>query len=376
MSLEQVTARVQQRPDDLTARYRLASLLARADRHREAIPLFLSVIQQDPTRAEVLNDLGVSYLLLQRYHESLLALRGATQAEPGFAAAWGNLGRLHMATKMPFTAVRELRQAAKLDPRSLPIRLDLGEAYQRTLNLNSAVLIYQEVLKQRPRDVTALLGLGKTYYSLARYAEAEPPLRKAIEVDPNSAGALLALARLRLERGGPGSDPASLRELLQRSAEADPQEPEVWYDLGRLSMREGRPARAVELFRRALRISEEHPGATYQLARALSAAGQPVAADRVTRIMRDISLRSREESRLEERVRERPTDWDSQVRLAELYLQGGKTDLAALVCRQLQQGAASDPRLPKLLAELERQNREVAAHRSDTPAGGAGPSTP
>src|SRR5262245_8959364 len=108
MTLPELEAVVKTRPADLDARYRLGLAYAQANRLPEASRAFLAVLDRQPVRPDVLNDLGVVYLLQERYYESLVALQGALTADPDFAMAYANLGRLHLATKMPFTAAREL----------------------------------------------------------------------------------------------------------------------------------------------------------------------------------------------------------------------------------------------------------------------------
>jgi len=339
---------VQKEPANIEGRYHLGLAYARADRQPEAVREFVAVLEKDPIRADVLNDLGVSYLLQQRYHECLVALRGALTAQPDFAPARANLGRLYIATHMPFSAVKELERAVKLEPNNPSTRCDLGEAYQRTLNQASAEQAYRDALKVDANHTPARVGLGKILYARTRYDESERELTQALVDDPNNADALTTLGRMRLERSIGESDLAQVRGLFERAAKADPQSPDVWYDLGRATMREKRPAQAVEMFRRALRISSSHTAAMNQLERALRAAGQIQEADRVARAFHQLAMRSREKNRLEERISRNPGDWDSRARLVEIYLQSGDTGLAQLVYRQIKEGAPTHPKLPNL----------------------------
>jgi Flp pilus assembly protein TadD len=95
-------------------------------------------------------------------------------------------------------------------------------------------------------------------------------------------------------------------------------------------------------------------GALNQLERALRAAGRIEDADRTAKVFKARSLRDREETQLEEHISHHPEDWDARARLAELYILVGKRGVAALVCKQLQDGAPAHPKLPALLAALNR----------------------
>jgi tetratricopeptide (TPR) repeat protein len=359
MSRSQLEAFANAHPGDLDARYRLGLAYAHENRYLEATREWLPVVQRDPSRAAAWNDLGVAYMMQERYYESLLALQSALAADPRFPPAHGNLGRLHLATEMPFTAVRELERAAQLSPKDPRLLCDLGEAYQRTLNLKSAVASYQRALAISPRNLFAHRGLGRAYFGLADYARAEQSLQQALALAPDDPPSLHALSRLRLEQAGSRQEVEAVRGLLERAAKGDANDPEVWYDLGRVHLRLGQPPAALAALKRALTLSPQHPAAIHLLGRALRAAGRTAEAERAEAVFRRMSLRMREESRLEERIHGDPQNWDARARLTEIYLQSGKTGLAALVFRQLQDGAPNHPRLPALKRQLEFQRRGV-----------------
>jgi cytochrome c-type biogenesis protein CcmH/NrfG len=265
---------------------------------------------------------------------------------------------------MPFTAVRELEKAVELAPRDVNTLCDLGEAYQRTLNFKSAEAVYLRALQIQPGSMAARVGLGKTYYSLARYDEAKETLDAVLTQNPEETAALVTLGRMGLEQASNEEGLSAARALIERATQADPGDPDAWYDLGRVEMRRRQPAAAADALRRALRISPEHTGAMYQLSRALRESGQTKDAERVATAFRELSLRTREQNRLEEHIRRTPRDWDGRARLAELYLRAGERGLAALMCREIQQSRPDHPRLPALLKALEtlQASASGAAH--------------
>jgi cytochrome c-type biogenesis protein CcmH/NrfG len=265
------------------------------------------------------------------------------------------MGRLHLATKMPFTAVRDLEAAVRLDPGDVHALCDLGQAYQQTLNFKSALAVYERVLRRDPRNLAARIGRGKTWFGLTDYDRARRELQAALAVAPVDAAALGTLGRLELQRATAPADLVTAKQLLERATRADPGDPEPWYDLGRVNERLGQPAAAIVALDRALRLSPQHPGAFFEMGHALRAAGRTREADRVDAAFRQLSLESREESRLEEQVHQSPHDWNAQARLAELYLGTGKPGMAALLCKQIAEGDPRNPRLDALLAELKRR---------------------
>lgn len=361
MGMPELEALVRAQPDNTQARYRLGLAYAQDNRFREASQEFLAVLEKEPVRADVLNDLGVTYLLQERYYESLVALEGALTLKPDLATTHANLGRLHLATKMPFTAVRDLEKAVKLDPKRVHTLCDLGEAYQQTMNFKSAEKAYLQALRLDKSSVPAHLGLGRTYHSLAQYDLAERELATTLALVPEDPGGLMALARMRLDRATTPEDLRAVQELCRRVVKADQLNSEGWYDLGRVALRLGQAADAVRYQTRALQLAPQHMSALHQLERSLRAANRKAEADRVAKVFKERSLREREETHLEEVISRNPKDWDSQARLAELYLLSSKKGMAMLIMRRMQEGVPGHPKLPALVETLNRQNAMTLA---------------
>ncbi len=355
LSATELEARLRATPENSALRYALGQAYARANRHNDAAREFIAVLKREPARPDVLNDLGASYLLQERFYEALVALQAAVIAQPDYALAHANLGRLHLATEMPFTAVQDLERAHRQQPRNISISYDLGEAYQQTLNFRSAERAYLQALRLDPTYTPARVGLGRVLFSLTRYDEASRQLELALQADPRNASALLALARVRMEQNNTHDGWEDALTLLVKAAEADSQMPEVHYELGRVSLRRGDAGAAIEYLKKALLLSPDHPGAMQQMGRALRLAGRTADARRLEAQLRHEALRSREEARLEERVHQFPEDWEAKAELCSLYLETGKTGLAALLLRELEQGAPALRQLPSLQTSLRQQ---------------------
>jgi tetratricopeptide (TPR) repeat protein len=348
LTAEQLEGRLAGRPSDIQARYRLGLVYAQAGRLKDASRELLRVNTEAPMRADVLNDLGVCYLLQQRYYEALIALQGALTLKPDFAAAWANMGRLHLATEMPFTAVKEFETAVRLDPRNIPAWTDLGEASRRTLNFTRSEEAYRRALRLDPNHTFALLGHGKTLHGVGDYGAAEPLLRRALKNAPEDADILVALGRVLFDLAETDEDLNEPRELLEQAVKADPGNPDAWHDLGRLLIRQGEPAAAIPMLSRALEVSPQYSGAIHQLERAFRAVGRTADADRAAEVFEKRSLSERNQTLLEERISRNPEDWDAKATLAGLYFDAGRVGLAGLIVRQLREGKPDHPDLPEL----------------------------
>jgi tetratricopeptide (TPR) repeat protein len=339
-------------PEDLAARYQLGLARARAGDYPGATRDLLAVLAREPGRADVLNDLGVVYLLQQRYFESLLALQGALAARPAYARATANLGRLHLATKMPYTATRELERAVRLGAADAATLCDLGTAYQQTLNFQSARQVYERVLRSHPRDATAWLGLARTWEGLTDYARAAEAARRARALRPNDPALAAALGHIQLLRAATPAEVRGARDYLAAAVAADPEDAEARYDLGRALRRLGDERGAIAALRHALRIAPDHAGAAYQLSQALIASGRTAEGERIGAAFRRVAARARQQDMLEERVYRQPEDLASRLELARLYAASQRPGLALLQCRQILDAAPDHAAARRLMQAL------------------------
>lgn len=352
MSVDQLTEITRQHPEDLAARYQLGLAHARAGSYAAATRELLAVLGREPSRADVLNDLGVVYLLQQRYYESLLALNAALAARPDYGRAAANLGRLHLATKMPYTATRDFERAVRLGAADGPTLCDLGIAYQQTLNFQAARRVYERALRQNPRNATAWLGLARTYEGLTDYRRAADAAARALRLRPRDTAAMAALGRIQLQQAITPAEVEPARRLLAAAAAGDPADPEARYDLARALRRMGDDKAAIAELRQVLRLSPDHAGAAYQLSQALIASGQTAEGERIGAQFRRMAARAREQDRLEERVYEKPDDLPARLQLARLYAAAQKPRLALLQCRQILNAAPDNAEARRLMQRL------------------------
>jgi tetratricopeptide (TPR) repeat protein len=354
MTVKQLAGLVRRQPDDLAARYQWGLALARAGDYGAATRELLAVLSREPSRADVLNDLGVVYLLQQRYYESLVALDGALTAQPGYGRAAANRGRLHLATKMPYTAVRDFERAVRLGAADAPTLCDLGIAYQQTLNFHAARGVYEQVLRRNPRNATAWLGLARTCEGLTDYGGATDAAERALRLRPHDAAAMAALGHLQLLRGSSVAELNAARVLLAAAAAGDPGDAEAQYDLARCLRRLGDEKGAIAALHRVLRLSPDHAGAAYQLSQALIASGQTAEGERIGAAFRRMAARTREEDMLEEQVFRTPGDLPARFRLARLYAATHRPGLALLQCRQILNADPSQAEARRLFEALSR----------------------
>lgn len=136
-------------------------------------------------------------------------------------------------------AIDSLNNAATIDPNQVAIYENLGSAYyglgmsqtgdDRIKSLDLALADYQKSAQMRPTEAGYYIQMGNIYAAEKKMPEAEQALTKAVQLDPSTAGKAYYNLGANLVNTG-HSDQAS--EFFQKSVDANPNNPEAWYQLG------------------------------------------------------------------------------------------------------------------------------------------------
>jgi tetratricopeptide (TPR) repeat protein len=118
--------------------------------------------------------------------------------------------------------------------------------------------LFREVLAADPHSATALTNLGVLYLSTERYDAAIDTLRRAIEADPGLAGPRNSLA---VAYGKRGDLPRAVAEWQQALA-AEPNRPDILYNLGTALLQLERRDEAVQILERFMAVAPGGPYAT------------------------------------------------------------------------------------------------------------------
>ncbi|KMQ80252.1 TPR repeat [Candidatus Burkholderia pumila] len=95
-ALRQLDARSASNPNDVQAKFKRATVLARLNRDDDAIIAFTELTQRYPELPEPYNNLAALYARKGRYEDARNALETTIKANPGYALAYDNLGDLYL----------------------------------------------------------------------------------------------------------------------------------------------------------------------------------------------------------------------------------------------------------------------------------------
>lgn len=129
----------------------------------------------------------------------------------------------------PEQAITVYQELIRTSPNSPDLRVDLSIAQFKAKHYQDAIAQAKEALRLRPELARANLFLGASYVELGEFDAAIHPLKKVLEAQPKERNALLLLAQALsgIQRYQEAA------EQFQRVSELVPDNPKVWYGLGR-----------------------------------------------------------------------------------------------------------------------------------------------
>jgi protein O-GlcNAc transferase len=237
-------------PDMLEARLLLARVLARTNRHEEAVRELEAARAKHPDSAEVHYNLAQSYQRLGRTEEAKAA-----------AARFQELSALE-------------RESSEREARVAVTYKKAVELLQQG-NMIEAEKVFRSVLEIDPDHAQTRSMLAKIAFSKGDTPSALRWIDEAITADPK-VGEFHYLKALFHYRSG---DTASAEEAVGRSLELDAGFPDAWSLLGSILLDTGRAKGAVGSFLNAAALEPENPAIQLNLASAYAALGQKAEED-------------------------------------------------------------------------------------------------
>jgi tetratricopeptide (TPR) repeat protein len=133
-----------------------ADLEQQADRLRsdklylDALDYYRAALGKKANDARILNKIGITELMMQRYKEAKKSFERAIHADREYADAYNNLGVVFYEAKKYGAAVKQYDKAIAIDHNSASFFSNLGAAYFSKRDFNPAVAAYEHALELDP----------------------------------------------------------------------------------------------------------------------------------------------------------------------------------------------------------------------------------
>jgi predicted TPR repeat methyltransferase len=197
---------------DLLAR---AIALHRANRLREAEPLYLAVLARAPDHPDALHFLGVLRHRQDASKEAVTLIRRSLAAARDNADAHNNLGNVLFEIGKVEEAIVAYRRVVELRPGNADAHHNLGVALRATGKPVEAEAALEQAIALDPRKALFHYSLAMLWLRLGRPEDALPILQVALALDPTFTQAYLGRVHaVRLARGSPQAALEAIDEWL------------------------------------------------------------------------------------------------------------------------------------------------------------------
>jgi tetratricopeptide (TPR) repeat protein len=138
-------------PEATAGDLELRADLLRADKlYLDALDYYRAALGKKQNDARLLNKIGITELMMQRYKEAQKSFERAVRADHEFADAYNNLGVIYYESKRWGAAIKQYERAIAKDSSSASFYSNLGAAYFSKRDFERAVVAYQKALEMDP----------------------------------------------------------------------------------------------------------------------------------------------------------------------------------------------------------------------------------
>jgi uncharacterized protein HemY len=116
----------------------------------DALDYYRAALAKAPKSASLLNKIGITELMMQRYREAKKSFDQSIKFDHGFADAYNNRGVVLYEEKKYGAAVKEYRRAIAIDGKSASFFSNLGAALFAKKEFEPAVVAYQQAVELDP----------------------------------------------------------------------------------------------------------------------------------------------------------------------------------------------------------------------------------
>ncbi len=169
------------------AHYKMGVAYLKEEKVQQAFVELQQAYQLNPDDKEVLNGIGIIYLLY--FDETAKAIdffEKATKVDPNYSDAYNNLGFAYEKLGRFDAAIPFYKKAVSNLTYSTPEKayIGLGNAYYRLGKYEDALYSYKEAIKRAPNLGLPYMRMALCYNAMGRYGEASSAMTYAITLDP------------------------------------------------------------------------------------------------------------------------------------------------------------------------------------------------
>ena len=250
-TIAQAKALITKYPEHFFAWKVLSCVLHDQGQYQQAIQGFEHCLKLNSKDFETFNNLGNTYLDLQRFDKAREMYSQAIDLNPKYSTAHHNLANVLMKTGELEGSIASYNQAISLDPTLIIAHFNMGSVLSMLGRHKEAVNCYISALKLKPEHAQSHFGLAVALQKLHFWQDAVNSYKKAIEAKSDYAEAHSNYGNLLYLQGDLSSAKSSLRKAISLA----PNLTQAQCNLGSVQIASGEIDEAVVTFQQALQVS-------------------------------------------------------------------------------------------------------------------------
>lgn len=186
---------------DVAAELNSAKQLYQAGKYPEAIRIYETLIQSEPSNANIYYLSGVAKLKAGQKDDALRDFEKAVELNPNHDKAWQQLGFLRMSLVDYPGAEKAFLKVIEIEPESAGGWQGLAQTYLMSQQTEKAKAAYQKLLKLDPENITAIFNVGQIEWAGKEKEAARKSFLRVLQLDPDYAEAHNNLGAIYLSEG-------------------------------------------------------------------------------------------------------------------------------------------------------------------------------
>ncbi len=177
--------------DRADAYYKLGIAYLNDNKIQQAFVEFHKAYDLDPHNKEVLNAIGIVYLLhLDEPNKAIQYFEGAVKEDQLYSEAFNNLGYAYEKTGNFEKAISYYKKALSnpLYPTAEKAYVNMGNSYYAMGNFEAAMQSFKEAIKRAPSLSLPYWRMALCLNAMGRYGDASTAISEAVKLDPSYAG--------------------------------------------------------------------------------------------------------------------------------------------------------------------------------------------
>ena len=165
--------------------YEAALAAYRSQNFEVAAQLLKRVVELEPKHKSAWNDLGQTYIALNRLDDAVQALQKQIEAEPFHGYAYNNLGLVYWRQQKYDEAAKAFQKQLEVNPLDEYAHGNLGSMYCEQGKYSEAVPELETAISLKPDNPNLRVSLGQAYLNLNQPDKAVAAFDKAVEMAPS-----------------------------------------------------------------------------------------------------------------------------------------------------------------------------------------------